>query len=177
MTRRRFVSAFAIQGFPGAAAPVVGSMRRSEPFRRPGPFARPGLCDRRAPPCAVGGVSLPPTPAGGSPHGVFGVGDPLPPPPCPQSAKLKLAPSPPVTYSIPSGPNLRSPTEWLGYCWLHWLLIRTCGDPTTTSPDSWIRMSFPVTTQPSVVGPGGVGHASFHLGAVPPGRASYVYSR
>ena len=41
-----------------------------------GPAERRGLWARSAPPCAVGGVSVPPTPAGGSPQGFFGVGGP-----------------------------------------------------------------------------------------------------
>ena len=44
-------------------------------------------------------VDLPPTPPGGSPHGFSG--DPS----CPQSAKLKLAPSPPLAYRAPSATN------------------------------------------------------------------------
>ena len=40
---------------------------------------------------------------------------------------------------------------------------------------TWIRDSRALTTQPSVVGPGGEGQASFHAGAVPPIGASYVY--
>ena len=62
--------------------------------------------------------------------------------------------------------------EWLGYCWHHpW--ISTCS-LVAVFPDSVRRASRPWTTQPSVVGPGGVGQASFHVGAVPPGGASYA---
>jgi hypothetical protein len=39
-------------------------------------------------------------------------------------------------------------------------------------PEIVSRDRRPLTTQPSVVGPGGVGHASFHLGAMPPIAAS-----
>jgi hypothetical protein len=87
--------------------------------------------------------------------------------------KLKLAPSPPLTYSDPSGPKWRSPIEWLGYCW-HQPSTSTCSD-VETFPCTVRRARRPLTTQPSVVGPGGVGQASFHVGAVPPIGASYVY--
>ena len=48
------------------------------------------------------------------------------------------------------------------------------------SPAAWRRDSRPLTTQPSVVGPGGVGHGSEVVpavpqrGAVPPTAASWV---
>jgi hypothetical protein len=38
------------------------------------------------------------------------------------------------------------------------------------------RDSLPLTGHPSVIGPGGVGQASLHRGAVPPMAPSYVYS-
>ena len=86
------------KGLPGTPAPVAGSMRRMAPFKRRGsPNARNGVWLRSDPPSAVGGVSLPPTPAGGSPQGFFGVGAPSVPPYWPQSSLLKLAPSPPET--------------------------------------------------------------------------------
>ena len=66
------------------------------------------------------------------------------------------------------------PIEWLGCCW-HQSLMSTCSGPVLTSPLAWSRDSRPLTTQPSVVGPGGVGQASFQTGAVPPIAASYVY--
>src|SRR5476651_1901682 len=88
---------------------------------------------------------------------------------------LKLAPSPPLTYSAPSAPKRRSPTEWLGNCW-HQSLIRTCSVPVITLPAAVSFDSRPLTTQPSVVGPGGVGQASFQTGAVPPIGASKAYS-
>src|SRR3954453_3220452 len=74
-------------GFPGAAAPVAGSILSSVPFltteipaRESG--VRRRLCERSAPPSAPGGFWIPPPPAGGSWHGLGGVGEsgPLPPP-------------------------------------------------------------------------------------------------
>ena len=117
--------------------------------------------------------SAPPSLAG-SAHGLTGVGVPASdPPPWPESAKVKLAPSPPLMYSAPSGPNATVPIEWLGYCW-HQSLIRTCSGPVLTSPLTGSRDSRALTRHPSVVGPGGVGQASPQRGAVAPIAASYV---
>src|ERR671910_473572 len=59
----------------------------------------------------------------------------------------------------PSAPNSSAPTEWLGYCW-HQPSISTCSDPLIWLPEAVRRDSRPETTQPSAVGPGGVGHGS-----------------
>ncbi len=73
MIRRAFGSEDEARGFPEAATPVTGSSRSTEPLSPTGsPLVRRS-CDRRAPPSAVGGVWLPPTPDGGSPHGFFGL--------------------------------------------------------------------------------------------------------
>src|SRR5919204_3617584 len=81
--RRAFASLLPASGLPAAPAPVLGSSRRSAPSSVVGsPVVRRSWL-RRAPPSAVGGVSLPPTPAGGSPHGFFGVRLPALPPPWP----------------------------------------------------------------------------------------------
>src|SRR5262245_60867197 len=82
--RRAFGSELDAAGLSGMASPVEGSTRRTAPFRSTGsPLGRRKLWARRAPPSAVGGVSFPPDPAGGSPHGFLGVGLPELPPPCP----------------------------------------------------------------------------------------------
>ena len=97
-----------INGLLGSAAPVAGSTRIRLPLRTTGsPAARRALCARSAPPSAAGGCSTPPEPAGGSPHGLAGVGGVgatgvVVPPNCPKSTPLKLAPSPAVAYSAPS---------------------------------------------------------------------------
>jgi hypothetical protein len=62
--------------------------------------------------------------------------------------------------------------EWLGNCW-HQSLIST-SSPVLALPETVSCDSRPLTRQPSVVGPGGVGQASFHVGAVPLIRPSYV---
>jgi hypothetical protein len=72
---------------------------------------------------------------------------------------LKLAPSPPLAYSLPSGPKSTVPIEWLGYCW-HQSSTSTCSLPIIVLPLAWRRDSRPLTTHPSSVGPGGVGHGS-----------------
>ena len=71
---------------------------------------------------------------------------------------------------------------WLGYCW-HQSLMSTCSGPVATSPGPAVSTeSRPLTTHPSLVGPGGVGHGSLvapglpQTGAAPPIGASYVYS-
>ena len=46
--------------------------------------------------------------------------------------------------------------EWLGYCW-HQSSTSTCSVPVMTLPLAVSRERRPLTTQPSVVGPGGVG--------------------
>src|SRR3954447_9449757 len=82
--RRAFAFVLEASGFPAAPAPVAGLRRRSAPFKSTGsPAGRRTLCERSAPPSAVGGFSFPPTPAGGSPHGFFGVGEFGLPPACP----------------------------------------------------------------------------------------------
>src|SRR5262245_15038064 len=95
--RRAFGSELPNSGLSGSAAPVAGLTRISDPFRSTGlPLGRRRLWLRRAPPRADGGVIVPFTPPGGSPHGFFGVGLLVPPPSWPQSREPKLAPSPEV---------------------------------------------------------------------------------
>src|SRR5712692_5634807 len=149
-------------GFPGAAAPVTGSTRRIDPFRTRGsPAVRRWLWLRSEPPSAVGGVWSPPTGTGGSPQGFLGVGGGLPdvPPNCPQSWLPKLAPSPPLMYSIPSAPKPSAPIEWLGNCW-HQSSINTCSLAVQSAPTAVSRERWPLIMQPSVVAPGGVGQGS-----------------
>src|SRR5262245_32217412 len=88
--RRALGSLLDASGLSGSPAPVAGLTRRIAPSRETGspPVRRSWL--RRAPPSAVGGLRTAPTPPGGSPHGFSGF------PSWPQSAKLKLAPSPPL---------------------------------------------------------------------------------
>src|SRR5207248_9581622 len=72
-TRRAFWSGLDASGLSGSPAPVSGLTRRMVPSRPTGSPAVRRSCDRRAPPSADGGVIVPPTPPGGSPHGfVFG---------------------------------------------------------------------------------------------------------
>src|SRR5205085_563724 len=81
MIRLAFWSLDAASGLSAGAAPVAGSTRSMAPFRSTGsPAGRRTLWLRSAPPSAVGAVSVPPTPAGGSPHGFLGGGEPEPPP-------------------------------------------------------------------------------------------------
>ncbi len=78
---------------------------------------------------------------------------------------------------MPSGPKARPPAEWLGNCWhqssISDLLGRLTRLPLSVSFDSRL-----LTTQPSPVGPGGVGQGSEvrpgcpHRGEVPPITAS-----
>ena len=89
---------------------------------------------------------------------------------------VKLAPSPPPTYSAPSGPNATLPIEWLGNCW-HQSSMRTCSGPLMVVPLTVNRDRRALATQPSVVGPGGVGQVSPQRGAAAllPRMWSYVY--
>ena len=68
-------------------------------------------------------------------------------------------------------PNWSAPREWLGNCCPQ-ALMSTLSGPDITFPLAVRRESRPLTTQPSVFGPGGVGHPSFQTGAVPPIGAS-----
>ncbi len=125
-------------------------------------------CERRAPPSFVG-----------SPHGLTGVIDepPKEPPSSPVSGPLKLAPSPEVTYSAPSGPKARLPSEWLGYCW-HQSSIRVLVLLTDVPAEFVVsRTSLPEIMQPSVLPPGfGVGQASPHFApGGSPSWWSYAY--
>jgi hypothetical protein len=72
-TIRRALVSGPVRGLSGSGAPVAGSIRRIVPDRPVGspPERRSWL--RRAPPSAVGGVSVAPTPPGGSPHGFTGL--------------------------------------------------------------------------------------------------------
>src|ERR671912_925859 len=160
MIRLAFWLGLAACGLVGSAAPVAGSTRMTAPSRVTGSPAVRRSWLRRAPPSAVGGVRVAPTPPGGSPQGLSGA------PSWPQSAKLKLAPSPPVAYRAPSAPKARSPTEWLGYCW-HQSSISTVSVPVETLPAASSRESRPLTTHPSSVAPGGVGQPSDDAPAVP----------
>src|SRR6476661_7258150 len=176
MIRRAFASALPANGLPGRPAAVVGSMRKMAPSSpAESPVVRMSWL-RRAPPSALGGDIAPP---GGSLHGFTGVGGGLPvvPPNCPQSPWLKSAPSPALTYSAPPGPNMTVPIEWLGN-WLHQSSRRTCSAGPIVVPLTANRDSRPLTTQPSVVAPGGAGHVSPQRGAPPPlpRMWSYVYS-
>src|SRR5438034_11372444 len=118
-------------GLPATPLPVAGSTRRTAPPSRMGwPTTRRGLCERSAPPSAPGGLSAVPTGLGGSPQGLAGVGVLARLPPYwPQSGLVKLAPSPPDTYRLPSGPKARCPMEWEGNCWHHWSVISGCSPP------------------------------------------------
>ena len=77
---------------------------------------------------------------------------------------------------MPSGPKTRPPAEWLGNCW-HQPSINGCW-AVTTLPLSVSFISRVLITQPSSVGPGGVGQGSDsapgcpHFGATPPIVAS-----
>src|SRR5574341_167211 len=150
-------------GLPTTPLPLAGSTLSTAPLSRIGwPATRRGLCERRAPPSDAGGLSGVPTGLGGSPQGLAGVGEPAPPPNWPQSGLLKLAPSPAVTYRFPSGPKARCPMEWEGNCWHHLSEISGCSAPVAIPLDgsTGMRERFPVTGQPSVVAPGGVGQVS-----------------
>jgi hypothetical protein len=84
---------------------VAGSTRMMVPSSDTGsPLVRKSWL-RSAPPSALGGASAVPAAVGGSPHGLVGL------PSWPQSAKLKLAPSPPPAYRAPSDPNSTVPIE------------------------------------------------------------------
>src|SRR5215210_8135576 len=160
MMRRALGSELPARGLSGIALPVAGSTRRMEPLKPTGspPVRKSWL--RSAPPSAVGGARVAPTPPGGSPQGLSGE------PSWPQSAKLKLAPSPPLAYSFPSSPKSTVPIEWLGYCW-HQSSISTCSAPVIALPLACSRDRRPLTTQPSAVAPGGVGHGSEYTPGVP----------
>ena len=140
-------------GLSGRAAPVAGSTRMTVPSRVTGSPAVRRSWLLSAPPSAVGGVRVAPTPPGGSPQGFSGA------PSWPQSTKLKLAPSPALAYKAPSRPNSTEPTEWLGYCW-HQSSTSTCSLPVMALPEACSRDRRPLTTQPSPVAPGGGGPGS-----------------
>src|SRR5205814_4174355 len=94
----------------------------------------------------------------------------------PKSVASKFAPSPPETYRAPSGPNFRSPMEWLGYCW-HQSLMSTCSVPVHWLPLAVSLDSRALTTQlPPFAPPSMVLQLSLYTGAVRPSGASYVYS-
>src|SRR4249920_3061762 len=175
MIRRWFASPLDPNGFPAIACPVSGSSRSSAPSRPVGSEVVRASWLLSAPPSDAGGERAVPTPPGGSPHGFLGL------PAWPQSARVKLAPSPPLTYRAPSGPNASSPIEWLGYCW-HQSVIRSVW-PETVLPLNVRRTRRPVATQPSVSPPGGSGQGSYvssgrpHCGALPPGSASACRAR
>src|SRR5215207_4019097 len=95
MILRAFASVLNASGLSGIAAPVSGLTRRMAPSSDVGSDVVRRSWLRRAPPSAVGGVRVAPAPPGGSPQGLSGA------PSWPQSAKLKLAPSPPVAYRAP----------------------------------------------------------------------------
>ena len=61
--------------------------------------------------------------------------------------------------------------EWLGNCW-HQSSTSTCSLPVMVLPLAVRRDTRADTRHPSVVAPGGVGQASFQVGAVPPIGAS-----
>ena len=76
MIRRAFASLLPMLALVGQAAPVSGLTRRIVPSRLVGsPVVRMSWL-RSAPPSADGGAIDPPTPPGGSPHGLPGVGVP-----------------------------------------------------------------------------------------------------
>src|SRR6266550_2028787 len=162
MIRCAFASVLAAKGLPGIPAPVVGFSLRIAPSRVVGSPVVPISWARRAPPSAVGGANAPP---GGSPHGFAGVTTgSVVPPNCPQSAALKFEPSPSLAYSAPSCPKRSVPAEWLGNCW-HQSSTRTCSPGVIVSPLTANRARRLLATQPSVVGPGGVGQVSPQRGA------------
>ncbi len=79
MMRRALTLGLLASGLSGIAWPLLGYTRRIAPLRVTGwPEGRRTLWLRNAPPSADGGVCVPPTPTGGSPHTLSGV-PPLPP--------------------------------------------------------------------------------------------------
>jgi hypothetical protein len=66
--------------------------------------------------------------------------------------------------------------ECEGNCWHHWSVISDCSAPLVTpvAGSTGIRERLPVTGQPSVVGPGGVGQPSPQLVGLPSGLKSWV---
>ncbi len=172
ITRRAFGSLLPNRGLSGSAAPVMGSTRMIVPSSVVGSEGVRRSWTRSAPPSAVGGVIEPPTPPGGSPHGLT-TGFPN----WPQSSGLAASPAP--TYSAPSGPNVTVPIEWVGLCW-HQSSMKTCSGPVITSPDAVNRERRAAAGQPSGDAPGGSGQGSDstpgvpYFGAAPPMSPSYV---
>ena len=74
MIRRAFASLSAWFAFVGQPAPVAGSIRKTVPSRPVGSLRVRMSWARSEPPSADGGVGATPTPPGGSPHGLTGVG-------------------------------------------------------------------------------------------------------
>ena len=68
--------------------------------------------------------------------------------------------------------------ECEGYCWHHPSVISGCSGPLAApvAGSTGIRDRLPVTVQPSVVGPGGVGQPSPQVAGLPTGLRSWVYS-
>ena len=71
--RRTFASELPAFGLSGSAAPVSGFTRMIVPSRLAGSEPVRVSWLRSAPPSAVGGVRVAPTPPGGSPQGLTGL--------------------------------------------------------------------------------------------------------
>ena len=165
--RRALGSDDVASGFVGRPAPVAGSTRMTEPSSRTGsPLVRRSWL-RSAPPSAVGGE--------GGPGAARRV-------PARVQRVAVLAPVDEVEartvtgagVHAPERPNSTVPTEWLGYC-SHQSSTRTCSGPVMELPLAVSRDSRPLTTHPSAVAPGGVGHGSEYTPGVPHRGAGAVY--
>ena len=73
MIRRALASELLARGLSGSPAPVAGLTRMMVPSRVTGSPAVRRSWLRSAPPSAVGGASVAPTPPGGSPQGLSGL--------------------------------------------------------------------------------------------------------
>src|SRR5215203_4160898 len=130
MMRRAFASELEVNGAVLRIDPDTGAGVAGNPFRFAG--------------SAGGGVRM--SWLRSAPPSLTGSGQRLAEvPPCPKSTQLKLAPSPPLTYSLLSGPNASEPIEWLGYCW-HQSSMITCSEPSGR-----MRDRRPLTLQPAPV--------------------------
>jgi hypothetical protein len=148
MIRLAFASGLAEKGLPAAPSPVSGLTRMIDPSRLTGSVVVRRSWLRSAPPSFNGSTQRL-----------------IVAPPWPKSTQLKLAPSPPEAYSMPSGPKFTDPVEWLGYCW-HQSSTRTCSEPSGR-----IFESRPLILHPPLVGSA---HTSPYVGAFSPMGASWA---
>ncbi len=165
MMRRGSRDAAVAERVVGQGAPVPGRDGGSMPSKPTGSHTVRTSCARSAPPSAVGGVWLPPMPPGGSLQGVRPAGS--------RSGRSRRSRSSrrhrrrrTARRRVRTQGADRVARELLAP-----VLESTCSVPVMTRRRLQARQRAP-TTQPSVVGPGGVGQPSVAAGAPQRRRAA-----